>query len=47
MKGVGKKTIEKLLASFDTYQDILNATEEELCKVVSPKIAKLIMNEKF
>ncbi|WP_373435125.1 GIY-YIG nuclease family protein [Metamycoplasma equirhinis] len=47
IKGVGKKTIEKLLASFNTYQDILNATEEELCKVVSPKIAKLIMNEKF
>ena len=42
IKGIGKKTIMKLLSTFNTYQNILNASYEDLEKASSNKIAKLI-----
>ncbi|SGA31410.1 excinuclease ABC subunit C [Chlamydia abortus] len=42
IKGIGKKTIMKLLSTFNTYQNILNASYEDLEKASSSKIAKLI-----
>lgn len=43
IKGIGNKTETKILNHFKTYTNIYNATEEELKKIVSEKIAKKIM----
>ncbi|CAM9099670.1 excinuclease ABC subunit UvrC [Mycoplasma marinum] len=42
IKGVGPKAIEKLIGHFKTYANIYNASEEELQKIVSSKVAKAI-----
>ena len=42
IKGIGKATEERLLNHFKTYSAIYNASLEELQKVVSENIAKLI-----
>ncbi|WP_036458756.1 GIY-YIG nuclease family protein [Mycoplasma leonicaptivi] len=44
IKGIGQKTEQKLLDYFQTFENIKNATIEELEKVVSLKIAKLIFD---
>ncbi|TPR53259.1 GIY-YIG nuclease family protein [Metamycoplasma neophronis] len=40
--GIGPKTVEKLLAHFGSYAKIKEASEQELQKVTSAKIAKII-----
>ncbi|AXE60567.1 excinuclease ABC subunit C [[Mycoplasma] phocae] len=47
INGIGKATLQKLLTSFGTYQNILGASFEELSEIVSPKIAKKIIEEKW
>ncbi|WP_406613633.1 GIY-YIG nuclease family protein [Mycoplasma corogypsi] len=42
IKGIGLSTEQKLLATFETYSNIYNASEEELAKVVGKKVAKNI-----
>lgn len=45
IKGIGSKTEEKLLNHFKNYNNIYNATKEELLKVVSENIAIKIMKK--
>lgn len=42
IEGIGKKTINKLLEHFLTYENIYLASQDELEKIVSKKIAKKI-----
>jgi excinuclease ABC subunit C len=42
IKGIGKKTAQKLLIEFGSVQNIKNASEEELLKVVSKKIVGVL-----
>lgn len=42
IKGIGEKTEQKLLQHFKTYNNIYNASEEELSKIVSKTIASKI-----
>ncbi|WKX02438.1 GIY-YIG nuclease family protein [Candidatus Mycoplasma mahonii] len=44
--GIGDVTERKLLEHFKTYSAIYNSSFEDLCKVVSKKIAKLLINNK-
>lgn len=45
INGIGVKTEQKILNHFKTYNNIYNATCDELEKVVSKKIAKLIVEK--
>lgn len=45
IEGIGPKIEEKLLKHFKTYNEIFNATEEQLTKVVSQKIALKIIKK--
>ena len=44
-KGIGNKTEERLLNHFKNYNNIYNASKEELLKVVSENIATKIMKK--
>jgi excinuclease ABC subunit C len=46
IKGLGKKTAQKLLIEFGSVQNIKNASEEELLKVVSKKIVGILKEKK-
>ncbi|QJG66230.1 GIY-YIG nuclease family protein [Mycoplasma phocoeninasale] len=47
INGLGKATLEKLLLRFKTYQNILSASLEELKEIISEKLARKIIEEKW
>ncbi|TPI01178.1 GIY-YIG nuclease family protein [Mycoplasma struthionis] len=46
LKGIGKKSIEKLLDHFKSYEAINNADYSELIKVIPKNVAKIIIENK-
>lgn len=46
IKGIGFKTIEKLINYFGSYKKIQQASFDEISKVVNKKVAKLICEDK-
>ncbi len=44
IEGVGSATIKKLIAYFGTFENIYNATEDEICNIVGKKLGKIIFS---
>ncbi|WP_036451904.1 excinuclease ABC subunit UvrC [Mycoplasma buteonis] len=45
IKGIGAKTEQKLLSHFKTYNNIYNASFEEIEKITNKKVAKILVDE--